>query len=119
MRANVVVDSSINVVTDGTVCADLLVKVGVSDLWIIVVSATVIALEFAVSVSCAVDILAGVVVDVLVNVLTSMSAGETICVRTGIGVDALAEVNVNVSPDMITLESPRVAPPFPKLMLFC
>ena len=122
---NVVVDLSIDFVTDDLadgfigVYADILLEVGVSDVRIIAVSAAVIALEFAVPVSCASDVWTGVVVDVLVDVLTSMSAGEIICVRPGIGVDPLAEVSVNVSPDVIILEIAGPAPPFPKLMLCC
>ena len=98
--------------------ADILLEVGVSDVRIIAVSAAVIALEFAVPVSCARDVRTGVVFDVLIGALTSMSAGEIICARPDIGVDALAEVSVNVSPDVIILETPRLAP-FPKLMLCC
>ena len=104
--------------TTDDVYADILLEVGISDVRIIVVSASVIALEFAVPVSCARDVLAGTVLDVLVDVSTSMSAGEIICVRPDIGVDALAGVSFNVSPAKITLETPRLAP-FPKLMLCC
>ena len=69
-------------------------------------------------VSCAGDILADTVLDMLVDVLVGMPAGEIICVRPGIGVDALAEVNVNVRPAVITLEVARLAP-FPKLVFCC
>ena len=121
VRMNVVVESSIVVVTDdfadllSDVCADIL---GVSGVEIIVVFTTVIALEFAVPVSSAGNVRTGMVVGVLVDILISMSAGETICVRPGIGVDTLAEVSVNALPDVITLETPKLAT-FPKLMLCC
>ena len=75
---------------------DILVAVGVSDVEIIVAAAAVIALEFVVPESRAVDVLAGMLVDVVGDALAGVLAGVTICVVPGIGVDVLTEVNTNV-----------------------
>ena len=48
------------------------------------------------SVSYSVDVLSGVVVDELINVLAGLPAGVTSCVVLGIGVEVLADMNVNV-----------------------
>ena len=97
-RANVVVDSLIDVITGDLtdafieVCADtLVVEDGVFDQKIMVVAAAVVVLVFAVPASCTGDVLDGIVVGMLVNTLTNF-------------VDALTEVNANVSATVITVE---------------
>ena len=72
------------------VCTDILVAVSVSDVEIIEVM--VIVLEFVMPESCGVDVLIGVVGDILSGVL----AGVIICVTHGISIDVLTTVNVNV-----------------------
>ena len=80
VRTNVVVDSLFDVMANDLgdvfidVYADILLEVGISDVRIIVVSTVVIALEIAVPVSCAGNVRTGMVFDVLVDVLASMSA---------------------------------------------
>ena len=103
VRLNVVVDSLIDVVTNKLAdvfiegCAGTPVALGVCDMGIIVVAATAISFECTVPVSCSVDVLADMIVVVLVDVLTGVLAGVMICiVVVGIGVDALAVVNVSV-----------------------
>ena len=61
------------------------------DVDITVVTVVVSALEFAGSVLYSVDLLSGVVADVLIDVLTRVTIG----VVTDIGIDVLADVNVN------------------------
>ena len=78
------------------VCDDTLVEIGVSDVGIIVVGAQVVVSEFAVTVSCAGDVLAGVVGGVPIDAFSGVLAGVIIFVVSGIGVGALAEVNVEL-----------------------
>jgi len=61
------------------------------DVEMTVVTVVVSALEFAGSVLYSVDLLSGVVADVLIDVLTRVTIG----VVTDIGIDVLADVNVN------------------------
>ena len=68
----------------------------------IIVAAVVIALEFAVPVSYSVDVLSDVVVDALIDALAGVLAGVIIDVVFGIGVEVLADVNVNVCAAVMT-----------------
>ena len=68
----------------------------VVDVEVIVVATVLIVLNFVVRVSYSVDVLSGVVVDVLVDKLAGLSGGATICVVLGIGVEVLAGVNANI-----------------------
>ena len=103
-------ESVVDVVTDELtdVITDMRVKLCFSD---VVMAAVVIVLDFAVPKPCARDILAGMMVGVLVGALS----GAVFCVRPGIGVDALAEVLVNVSAAVII----AMPSPLEKSLLFC
>ena len=104
VRSNVVFDAWIDTITD------ILVVVSVSDVDIIAVAAAVIALEFVVPKSCAVDILAGMLVGLVGDVLADVLAGVTICVVPGIGVAVLTEANANILATITTLEIAVPAP---------
>ena len=108
---NMIVDSVIGVVTDKLadvfvdVCADMRIVVATSCVDIIVVAATVVALEFnTVPLSCVVNVLAGMVVGALFNALTDSLTEPIICDVSRIGVDALAEVNMNVWTALVALK---------------
>ena len=61
-----------------------------------VVNAVEITLEFAVSVSCSVYVLSDGAFDLLMNALAGVLAGVIISGLSGIDVDVLVEVNVNM-----------------------
>ena len=100
VQTNVVVDSLFDVMANDLgdvfidVYADILLEVGVSDVRIIVVSTLVIALKFAVPVSCAGDD------------LSTMLVG------------AFCEVNVNVLAAVMTVDIDMLTP-LEKLLLLC
>ena len=104
----VVVVSLVNVVTDSLAgvfigpCTVILVEVGLFDVkGIAVVTVTVIALEFALPVSYAVDVLARRIVGVLIDTLTAV----------------LPEANIDVLPALITVEI-SMATSFENLLFF-
>ena len=72
---------------------------------LVVVASTVIALEFVVSVSYAVDVLVGVRLDAL----TTVYSGEEIITASAIGVDTLATVMT----DLVCIVPPSSADPVP------
>ena len=112
------IDMVANKLADGCIngCADM--PVGVSDVAIIVVGVAVIALEFAVPVSCAVDFMADTIVGVLSDALTGELTGVPICVVSGTGVDTLAEVNVDILAALMTVEI-VISAPLEKPLCFC
>ena len=116
---NVMVDSLVDVVMSVIdAYTDILLEVCVSDVEIIVVSAAVIALEFAVPVSCAGDVLGVILVGVLVNALADVLTGVIICLVFGIVVDSFCGVNVNVLKAVITVDI-GMPTPLEKLLLLC
>ena len=108
---NVMVESLVDVVMSVIdVYTDILLEVCVSDVKIIVVSAAVIALEFAVSVSCAGNVLGAMLVGVLVNALTDVLTGVMVCVVFGVDVDAFCGVNINVLKAVLTVDIGKLIP---------
>ena len=101
VEVGVVVDSLIDVVTNEFARVSTIdmfaANIGVFNVEIIVVAVMVIDFEFAVSASCAVAVLPDMLIGVLFDVLAGVLAGVMICIVViGIGVDALAVVNVSV-----------------------
>ena len=121
---DVEVDPLICVVTDNLADAfigvynDILLEVGVSDVEIIVVSAAVIALKFAVPVPCAVDVLRAMLVGVLVDILAGVLPGLIICLVFSIDVEVLPEVSVNVLAAVATGDIAMSAP-LENLLILC
>ena len=115
LRTNVVVDLLIGGATDESAdvfidrCTDILVEIGNM---IVAVAAAVIAVEFAVTVSCVGDFPVGMAVRILVNALAGVRTEVIVCAVPDIGVCALAEVNV----DALASVMPA---PLEKAFLFC
>ena len=82
------------------------------------VSAPVIALKFAVLVSCGIDVLTCMLVGVLVGSLAGVLPGVMICVVTGIAADALPEASINLLTNVVTGDIVMLTS-FEKVSTFC
>ena len=90
-----------------------------ADLDIIVVTPTVIGMEFALALSDAADMLPGVIVGVCVKALADVLAGVLIAVVTCIGVEVLPDVNVNTLGAVMTAFNFNMPVPLEESILLC
>ena len=93
------------------------------DMEIVVVAPKAVIVEFAPPLSYDADVLYGVVIGVSVKalnvVLTGMVAGEIIATLTTIGVDLLADINVNILAAAMTVFEFAVPVPLADSILCC